>query len=51
MQRISMDNTKRAAAIGSPCLHPLVISKSPDIFPTWFIQALKLFNRMLIHFI
>ena len=39
-----MDSTNRAAAIGSPCLH-LEISKSSDILPAWFIQALIIISK------
>ena len=43
--------TNRAAAIGSPCLQPRETSKNSDIFPAWLMQALKLWRRILIHFV
>ena len=43
--------TNRAAAIGSPCLQPRETWKNSDIFLAWLMQTLKLWRRILIHFV
>ena len=49
--KISVANMNRYAAIGSPCLHPRLMSMGFDKLPHYKTKALTLLLKSVIHLI